>query len=255
MSPRVSKKALIQKLLKGIETGDPTAAAVVNETKYIQHNPQTHEGSEGLATLFARLSKTNPRIRFVRVFEDGDYAYAHNEYDFASLRIAFEVFRFEDGQAVEHWDNIQPNRSSNPSGRGMLDGSTELNDLDKTEENRSLAHGFVETVLIKRHLDHLPEYVDTELIQHNPDIADGIGALLSALEASEDEKPVIRYDRLHKVLTQGNFVLCMSEGAYRQSHSSFYDLFRIKHGKIVEHWDTIETIAPRSEWKNNNGKF
>ena len=23
----------------------------------------------------------------------------------------------------------------------------------------------------------------------------------------------------------------------------------------AEHWDTIEKIAPRSEWKNNNGKF
>ncbi len=39
-------------LLKGIETGDPASVAVVNEAKYIQHNPQTHEGSEGLAVLF-----------------------------------------------------------------------------------------------------------------------------------------------------------------------------------------------------------
>lgn len=30
-----SKKDLIQKFLKGIETGDATAAAVVNEAKYI----------------------------------------------------------------------------------------------------------------------------------------------------------------------------------------------------------------------------
>ena len=45
------KRELIQRLLKGIETGDANAAAVVNEAKYIQHNPQTHEGSEGLASL------------------------------------------------------------------------------------------------------------------------------------------------------------------------------------------------------------
>ena len=43
------------KLLKGIETGDPESAAVVNENKYIQHNPRTGEGSPGLAELFARL--------------------------------------------------------------------------------------------------------------------------------------------------------------------------------------------------------
>ena len=44
-----SKKDLLRKFLKGIETGDAMAAAVVNEDKYIQHNPQTHEGSEGIA--------------------------------------------------------------------------------------------------------------------------------------------------------------------------------------------------------------
>jgi predicted SnoaL-like aldol condensation-catalyzing enzyme len=38
---------------------------VVDEDKYIQHNPQTHEGSEGLAALFERLSKTSPRVNIV----------------------------------------------------------------------------------------------------------------------------------------------------------------------------------------------
>jgi len=44
-----SKKDQIRALLKGIETGDPASVAVVNEETYIQHNPHTQEGSEGLA--------------------------------------------------------------------------------------------------------------------------------------------------------------------------------------------------------------
>ncbi len=255
MSETVPKRELIQKLLKGIETGDAKAAAVVNEAKYIQHNPQTHEGSEGLAALFARLSKTDPRVTFVRVFEDGDFAFAHNEYDFSSLRVAFEVFRFEDGQAVEHWDNIQRMQGPNPSGREMLDGATEITDLEKTEVNREFIRSFVEEVLVQRQLDRLETYVDNGLIQHNPETADGIAALRTALETTSDEGLAIRYDKLHKVLAEGNFVLSMSEGTRDGVHSSFYDLFRIADGRIVEHWDTIEAIAPRSEWKNNNGKF
>ena len=47
----------------------------------------------------------------------------------------------------------------------------------------------------------------------------------------------------------------MSEGFRAGVHSSFYDLFRLDDGMLVEHWDTIEAIAPRSEWKNDNGKF
>jgi len=250
-----SKRDLIQKLLKGIETGDANAAAVVNEAKYIQHNPQTHEGSEGLATLFARLSKTDPHVTFVRVFEDGDFAFAHNEYDFSSLRVAFEVFRFEDGQAVEHWDNIQSKQGPNPSGRGMLDGATAITDLDKTEDNRALVRAFAEKILVGRQLDLLETYVDDGVIQHNPEITDGAAALRAALAATDGTEPRLRYTQIHRVLAEGNFVLCMCEGYKAGAHTSFYDLFRVADGKIAEHWDTIETIAPRSEWKNDNGKF
>jgi predicted SnoaL-like aldol condensation-catalyzing enzyme len=31
--------------------------------------------------------------------------------------------------------------------------------------------------------------------------------------------------------------------------------FRVERGTIAEHWDTIETIAPRDTWQNTNGKF
>lgn len=251
----VSKRELLKKLLKGIETGDAEAANVVNEVKYIQHNPQTHEGSEGLAQLFARLSKINPRVSFIRVFEDGDFAFAHNEYDFSSLRAAFEVFRFEDGKAVEHWDNIQPLKGPNPSGRGMLDGSTEITDLDRTEVNRVLVRSFAERVLVELQTDLLDTYVDDDLIQHNPDLADGKAAFRLALHATENGALHIQYHRVHLVLAEGNFVLCVSEGSRGGIHSSFYDLFRVDDGMLVEHWDTIESIAPRKEWKNENGKF
>ena len=34
-----------------------------------------------------------------------------------------------------------------------------------------------------------------------------------------------------------------------KKHVAFYDPFRIKEGKIVEHWDTIEEMLDKSQWK------
>jgi predicted SnoaL-like aldol condensation-catalyzing enzyme len=252
----IAKKDQIRALLKSIETGDPGPIDAVNEAKYIQHNPQTHEGSEGLAALFQRLSETSPRVNIVRAFEDGDFVFAHTEYDFASRNIGFEVFRFEDGQAVEHWDNIQKRRGPNQSGQTMVDGPTEVVDLELTESNRALARSFVEAILIDGHLDRLTEFIDEDAYtEHNPRLADGASTLRSALEVEDESHRHIDYQCIHRVLAEGNFALCVSEGNFGGVHTAYYDLFRFANGKLVEHWDTSESIAPRDQWKNDNGKF
>ena len=251
------RKNQICALLKGIETGDEAAVAVVNPNKYIQHNPQTHEGGEGLAELFKRLAKSSPRVNIVRVFSDGDYVFAHTEYDFSSSNIGFEIFRFEGDMTVEHWDNIQPRKGPNPSGHTMVDGPTEAFDFDKTEFNREIVGFFVDDVLIKGQFDKLEQYIDNSYYtEHNPRFGDGIKVLHSALtESTSNEGMMIQYDKNHRILAEGNFVLSVSEGSYNGIHSSFFDLFRVDNGKLVEHWDTTEAIPPRSEWKNDNGKF
>ena len=264
-----SRKDLIYKLLKGLETGDPEAATVVNEERYVQHNPQTHEGGEGLAALFARLSKTNPKVNLVRVFSDGEFVFGHTEYDFATRRIGFEVFRFEGDFAVEHWDNIQPRRGPNTSGRSMVDGPTQATDLQLTDSNRELVREFTTQVMIQRELEKLESFCGSPFIQHDPRLADGIDVWRAALAIQHDEAATtattkseepsataaMRYDHLHRILAEGCFVLAVCEGSLDGVHSSFYDLYRVENRKIVEHWNTMEAVPPKSEWKNNNGKF
>ena len=251
------RKGQICTLLKGIETGDAASVAVVNPDKYIQHNPQTYEGGEGLAALFKRLAKSSPRVNIVRIFSDGDYVFAHTEYDFDTSRIGFEIFRFEGDLTVEHWDNIQPREGPNPSAHSMVDGPTEAAELDRTEYNREIVRSFVGDVLINGQLDKLKNHIDDECYsEHNPRIGDGVSALRSALsDPASNGNFTLKYARMHRILAEGNFVLTVSEGSVKGIHSSFFDLFRLAHGKIVEHWDTTEAVPPQSEWKNDNGKF
>ena len=253
---RGKKKDEIRALLKSIETGETDAVAVVNEEKYVQHNPHTHEGSEGLAELFLRLSRTSPRVEIVRAFEDGNFVFAHTEYDFSNANTGFEVFRFENGQAVEHWDNIQSRMGPNPSGHTMTDGPTEATDLDRTEANRKIVGAFVDDVLVQHRLEKLEDYVDqASYTEHNPHMEDGFEQLLAHLSGTASETAARNYNAIHRVLAEGNFVLSVCEGMLGETHCSFYDLYRLDNEKLVEHWDTVDAIPPRNEWNNNNGKF
>lgn len=250
-----TRKRAIHKLLEGIETGDPDAVTVVDEAKYIQHNPQTHEGSEGLAALFARLAKMNPRVNLVRVFSDGDYVFAHTEYDFSTRRIGFEVFRFEGDRAVEHWDNIQPRLGPNAAGRSMVDGVTEAAPGEDTEATRTLCTRFVEEVLIARDHRRLADFIHDDFLDHHPGYSGDLEGWTSALVAEDAGAPIITYSKLHRVLADGDFALTVSEGYLAGAHTSFYNLLRVSGGRIIERWNTTEEVPPLSEWKNDNGKF
>lgn len=138
----------------------------------------------------------------------------------------------------------------------MVDGPIEVADGELTESNRAFVRSFVEVVLVEGQLDRLSDFINKDVFaEHNPRLGDDLSILLSALEAEDESRRPIDYHRVHRVLAEGNFVLCVSEGKYSGIHSAFYDLFRVSMGKVVEHWDTTEKVAPRSEWKNDNGKF
>ena len=243
-------------LFKSIETGDPKPVAVINPKKYTQHNLAVADGLEGFGALLKQLPPNSAKVKTVRVFRDGDFVFTHTEYDFFGPKVGFDVFRFEDGKVVEHWDNLaekakQPNRS----GHTQTDGPTEAKDLDKTEANKTLVRAFYEDILMKGKKEKLADYFGDTYIQHSPGLGDGVEGFSRLAGMVATPNSPIKFDKIHKVLGEGDFVLVMCEGSFRGKPSAFYDLFRVEGGKVVEHWDAIEAIPPKSEWKNDNGKF
>jgi predicted SnoaL-like aldol condensation-catalyzing enzyme len=252
----ISDKQKVVALLKSIETGASEPIGYINPNKYIQHNLGAADGLAGLKALLQQLPPNSARVNTVRVFQDGDFVFTHNEYDFFGPKIGFDVFRFEDGKIVEHWDNLQETAKPNPSGHTAIDGPTEVKDPDKTRANKTLVKNFVEDILVNGKMEKLAGYFDGDnYIQHNPLIHDKLSGLGNALGEWAKQGITLKYDKIHKVLGEGNFVLVLSEGHLAGELKAFYDLFRVENGKIAEHWDAIEMIPPKDNWKNTNGKF
>jgi predicted SnoaL-like aldol condensation-catalyzing enzyme len=253
----IQAKRAVVALLKSIETGESGPISSINPQKYIQHNLGVADGLAGFGALMQQLPPHSARVNTIRVFQDEAYVFAHTDYNFFGPKIGFDIFRFENGLIVEHWDNLQEKPSHpNPSGHTMIDGATIIADLEQTGNNKQLVRNFVADILINGNMENLTRYFDGDhYIQHNPQIGDGLSGLGQALQAWAKQGITMKYDQIHQVLGEGNFVLTVSEGTLGGKHSSFYDLFRVERGKIAEHWDTIETIPPRQEWKNSNGKF
>ena len=134
------QKRQVVDLLKSIETGDPKPAG---SRQPRASTPSTTSPSPTASRLRRGCCRHSRRARrkvnTVRVFQDGDFVFAHTDYDFFGPKIGFDIFRFEDGKIVEHWDNLQEKpRAPNPSGHTMTDGPTEATDLDQTEANKAL---------------------------------------------------------------------------------------------------------------------
>ena len=228
-------------------------------TDYIQHNPHVPTGIEPVLGFLPVLKEAKTTYKTHRLLQDGDYIIFHNTYNNAEAFgtkevVTFDVWRMEDGKVAEHWDNIAPKVDITASGRSQVDGPTEIKDLDKTEANKTLVKNLMEDVFFGKAPEKITEYISAEQYdQHNPMVTDGLNGLMEALKALAEANNPFIYNKVHKVLGEGNFVLTMSEGEWNQKPVAFYDLFRVDNGKIVEHWDVIEEIP--SEMAHNNGKF
>lgn len=258
------KMTNIQKALELINTfasGDTEKVTNLLAEGYIQHNLAYGTGRDAFVGSVEYLASAPVKttVHNIRAFEDGDKVFLQTVYNFAGAgeQVVFDIFRFdENGLIAEHWDNLAAKAAPNPSGRTQIDGTMELKDLDKTEENRKLVENFLVDVMQNQHPEKTASYFDGDTyIQHNTAIADGLSGLGAALASMAEQGIQMIYDETHMVLAQGNYVLAVSEGTYGGAPTSYYDLWRVENGKIAEHWDVMETIADESTWQNQNGKF
>jgi predicted SnoaL-like aldol condensation-catalyzing enzyme len=101
----LTDKEKVVALLNSFATKDTQALQCLNPEIYVQHNLKIADGASGIKTLITNLPD-GAKVNVSRVFQDGKYVFVHSEYYTSSHRIGFDIFRFDNGLIVEHWDNL-----------------------------------------------------------------------------------------------------------------------------------------------------
>jgi predicted SnoaL-like aldol condensation-catalyzing enzyme len=257
----MNKKEIALAFVNAVTSQDEETVCQLVNSDYIQHNPFLPTGLDPFIGLFPVLKENGTKAKAIRVIEDGNFVAVHHLWTGAKPfgaeeMVSFDILRFDDkGKIAEHWDAMMPNTPPNPAGRTLIDGPTEVSDLNATAQNKALVSNLLDDILYGKNPDKITEYISTEYYhQHNPQIADNLDGLQKAFQFLIENNNMFQYQKLHKVIGEGNFVLTINEGEWSGKKQVFYDLFRIENGKAVEHWDIIQEI-PTEGLANNNGMF
>ena len=116
----------------------------------------------------------------------------------------------------------------------------------KLAANKKLAYDFFRVVLRARHLDQAEKFMTDDYIQHNPNAETGIKGFkefftrLGPPQAIEATVP-----GLVAIQAEGDYVTLSFVRQYdnpkdksKKYTTTWFDMFRIVNGKIVEHWDS-----------------
>ena len=90
----------------------------------------------------------------------------------------------------------------------------------------------------------LDRYWATPYIQHNPTMTDGIDSVKQMLEKlgiSHWPKQKVDFKR---VIAEGDLVMLqvVQPKSDNSPETVIIDMFRVKNGKIAEHWDVIQAV-------------
>ncbi|MGV3558558.1 nuclear transport factor 2 family protein [Larkinella arboricola] len=238
-------KAIIRDFYRrAIASGDLDYADQIIADDYIQHSATVKPGKAGLLDALRYISQmpkpATSAKPFMRLIAEGDYVVTNLRFAVGGQpKAVVDLFRLHNGQVVEHWDAVENQPESTLNGNPMMDGAVEVEDVALTGENKKIAGEFFQRVLVNRELALLPNYVASDLVQHQPDIANGLTGLEQYVQQKAD---LLVFQKIHRIIGEGNFVVIQSEGQLDQKPYVFYHVFRLHERKIIEQWAVKQQI-------------
>lgn len=129
----------------------------------------------------------------------------------------------------------------------MLAACSGQSPANPTEANRKVVQDFARIFYEEKDVKRAFEtYVVPEYVQHNPGIADGRDAAVAALTPMFS-KPGARFE-VKRIVVDGDTAVIhlFGQGDPKTSGAAVADIYRLKDGKVVEHWDILQPMPDKS---------
>ncbi|MER6957953.1 nuclear transport factor 2 family protein [Streptomyces sp. NPDC000618] len=230
----------------------------------MQHNPTLPDGTEAFKKLGVAIHQQFPdaKVNVKRVISEGDLVVVHSNVIATPGTLGsaqFDIYRFQGGKIAEHWDSIQDVPATTASGNDMFSMNSrpptqQLGPQSLTAYNKKLVTAFFDRLMVREDLSAIDKYDSPDYIQHNPITPDGPDGLKATLGPYFEAFP--QSTALPKrIIAEGDLVAVHSNFITGPGDrgQSVVDLFRVRNGKIVEHWDVMQAVPATSA--NDNTMF
>jgi predicted SnoaL-like aldol condensation-catalyzing enzyme len=117
--------------------------------------------------------------------------------------------------------------------------------------NKKIVFDFSRVVLAGLRLDQASKYLSEDYIQHNPNVETGLKGFLEFFSKFGGPRPIPdEIPGLVSIQAEGDYVTLSfvnqmdnPQGDGTKYTTTWFDMFRLENGKIVEHWD-CDTKTP-----------
>lgn len=114
-------------------------------------------------------------------------------------------------------------------------------------DNRRIIEDFARLFYVERDVRQAFEtYVASDYVQHNPGVPDGRDAAIALLQPMFSDRN--RSFEVRKIIVDGDLaaIHIFAKPDPSARGAAVADFYRLKDGKIVEHWDVIQPIPEKS---------
>jgi predicted SnoaL-like aldol condensation-catalyzing enzyme len=121
--------------------------------------------------------------------------------------------------------------------------------------NKAVVTAYEQAAFEKKDINEAASYVADDLIQHNPTIPNGKEGVINGIGGYLLKTyPNLKITE-KRVITSGDYVVVHKFGQFDSTNTTdpgvaIVDIFRVKDGKIVEHWDVVQPIPAQAANQN-----